>query len=158
MAAGPVSRYARAGLLSSRILTSAAVTSRRGSRLSSLPDLVLATAPPLATGLAIEVSENLAQSVFGRLAGYEGVNDADRLAHDPAMRAIVDRGGLDRAAASTSQMGRFETASLRDRLVKIVRHGRSITFQMAEVMAPRGLFEKILSIIAAPRPLPPARC
>jgi hypothetical protein len=52
------------------------------------------------------------QSVFGRLAGYEDVNDADRLAHDPAMRAIVDRDGLDRVAASTSQMGRFETARL----------------------------------------------
>ncbi len=49
------------------------------------------------------------QSVFGRLAGYEDVNDADRPAHDPAMRAVVDRQGLDRAAASTSQMGRFET-------------------------------------------------
>ena len=54
----------------------------------------------------------LRQSVFGRLAGYEDVNDADRLAHDPAMRAVVDRRGLDRAAASTSQMGRFETAWL----------------------------------------------
>jgi len=52
------------------------------------------------------------QSVFGRLAGYEDVNDAERLAHDPAMRAVVDRGGLDRRAASTSQMGRFETAWL----------------------------------------------
>jgi hypothetical protein len=52
------------------------------------------------------------QSVFGRLAGYEDVNDADRLAHDPAMRAVVDRGGLDRRAASTSQMGRFETGWL----------------------------------------------
>lgn len=51
----------------------------------------------------------LRQSVFGRLAGYEDVNDADRLAHDPAMGAVVDRGGLDRQAASTSQMGRFET-------------------------------------------------
>src|SRR5689334_7822113 len=51
----------------------------------------------------------LRQSVFGRLAGYEDVNDADRLAHDPAMRAVVDRGGLDRQAASASQMGRFET-------------------------------------------------
>ena len=29
------------------------------------------------------------QSVFGRLAGYEDVNDADRLAHDPAMRWVV---------------------------------------------------------------------
>src|ERR687883_833957 len=26
------------------------------------------------------------ESVFGRLAGYEDVNDADRLAHDSAMR------------------------------------------------------------------------
>ena len=52
------------------------------------------------------------QSVFGRLAGYEDVNDADRLAHDPAMRAVVDRTGLDRQAASTSQMARFETGWL----------------------------------------------
>ena len=54
----------------------------------------------------------LRQSVFGRLAGYEDVNDAERLAHDPAMRAVVGRDGLDRRAASTSQMGRFETAWL----------------------------------------------
>jgi hypothetical protein len=43
--------------------------------------------------------------------------------------------------------------TLRDRLAKIgakvVRHNRSITFQMAEVMVPRGLFEKILSAVAA---------
>jgi hypothetical protein len=51
----------------------------------------------------------LRQSVFGRLAGYEDVNDADRLSRDPAMRAVVDRKGLDRIAASTSQMARFET-------------------------------------------------
>jgi len=54
----------------------------------------------------------LRQSVFGRLAGYEDVNDAERLAHDPVMRAVVDRAGLDRQAASTSQMGRFETGWL----------------------------------------------
>src|SRR6476469_9020437 len=39
----------------------------------------------------------------------EDVNDAERLARDPAMRAIVGREGMDRLAASTSQMGRFET-------------------------------------------------
>jgi hypothetical protein len=49
------------------------------------------------------------QSVFGRLAGYEDVNDATRLAREPAMRTIVGREGLDRAAASSSQMGRLET-------------------------------------------------
>ena len=51
----------------------------------------------------------LRQSVYGRLAGYEDVNDAKRLSRDPAMRAVVDRCGLDRHAASTIQMGRFET-------------------------------------------------
>src|SRR5437660_9530208 len=28
------------------------------------------------------------QSVFGRLAGYEDVNDAERLRHDPALRSV----------------------------------------------------------------------
>jgi Transposase DDE domain group 1 len=51
----------------------------------------------------------LRQAVYGRLAGYEDVNDAARLARDPAMRAIVGREGMDRPAASGSQMGRFET-------------------------------------------------
>jgi hypothetical protein len=51
----------------------------------------------------------LRQSVFGRLAGYEDVNDADRLGRDPAMRWIVGGKAVIRDAASTSQMGRFET-------------------------------------------------
>jgi hypothetical protein len=51
----------------------------------------------------------LRQSVFGRLAGYEDVNDADRLGRDPAMRWIVGGKAVMRDAASTSQMGRFET-------------------------------------------------
>ncbi len=46
----------------------------------------------------------LRKSVFGRLAGYEDVNDAERHSHDPVMRAIVDLKGLDRMAASTSQL------------------------------------------------------
>src|SRR3954466_9913143 len=54
----------------------------------------------------------LRQAVYGRLAGYEDVNDAERLAHDPAMRAIVGREGIDRPAASSSEMGRFETGWL----------------------------------------------
>src|SRR3954447_6443359 len=52
------------------------------------------------------------QAVSGRLAGYEDVNDAERLAHDPAMRAIVGREGIDRPAASGSEMGRFQTEGL----------------------------------------------
>ena len=49
------------------------------------------------------------QAVYGGLAGYEDVNDAEPLARDPTMRAIVGREGLDRPAASSSEMGRFET-------------------------------------------------
>jgi len=51
----------------------------------------------------------LRQSVFGRLAGYEDVNDAERLARDPAMRWIVGGHAVSRQAASASQIGRFET-------------------------------------------------
>jgi Transposase DDE domain group 1 len=51
----------------------------------------------------------LRQSVFGRLAGYEDVNDAERLRHDPAMRWIVGGKAVQGCAASPSQMGRFET-------------------------------------------------
>ncbi len=54
----------------------------------------------------------LRQSVFGRLGGYEDVNDADRLGRDPAMRWIIGGRAVAKAAASTSQMGRFETEFL----------------------------------------------
>ncbi len=57
----------------------------------------------------------LRQSVYSRLAGYEDVNDAERLAVDPAMRHVV--GGraaqADKEAASTSGVGRFERSSSR---------------------------------------------
>ena len=51
----------------------------------------------------------LRQSVFSRLAGYEDVNDAERLRHDPAMRWIVGGKASHSCAASPSQIGRFET-------------------------------------------------
>ena len=51
----------------------------------------------------------LRQSAFGRVAGYEDVNDAERLRHDPAMRWIVGGKAVHGSAASPSQMGRFET-------------------------------------------------
>jgi len=47
--------------------------------------------------------------VFGRLAGYEDVNDAERLSCDPAMRWIAGGRAAEGCAASVSEMGRFET-------------------------------------------------
>jgi hypothetical protein len=51
----------------------------------------------------------LRQPVFGRLAGYEDVNDADRLCRDPAMGWVVGGNAPMGRAAAASQMGRFET-------------------------------------------------
>ena len=51
----------------------------------------------------------LRQSVYSRLAGYDDTNDADRLSQDPAMKVVVGWKGSDRNAASTREMGRFET-------------------------------------------------
>ena len=60
------------------------------------------------------LSPLLRQSIYGRLAGYEDVNDAERLCVDPAMRHVV--GGRasqpEKQAASTSEVGRFETEIL----------------------------------------------
>jgi hypothetical protein len=48
--------------------------------------------------------------------------------------------------------------TLRDKLIKIgakvVRHGRYVTFQLAEVAIPRRLFGEILRLIDGLRPKP----
>ena len=88
------------------------------------------------------------QSVFGRLAGYEDVNDADRLALDPVMRQVVGsravggawRGHFDCTCYHPNflfnQFGMLET-SLQLKLImfgaRVVRRARAITFQLAEV-------------------------
>jgi hypothetical protein len=52
----------------------------------------------------------------------------------------------------------WSLTTLRDRFVKIggklVRHGRYVTFQMAEIAVPRDLFADILSRIERLRPKP----
>ena len=67
-----------------------------------------------------------------------------------------------RTLALPAGVAQWSMTTLRDRLVKIgaevVRHGRSIAIQMAEVAVPRALFQEILSATAALRLSPPARC
>lgn len=55
------------------------------------------------------------QAVYGRLAGYEDVNDAERLRVDPAMRRVVGGRATEKEAASTRAMSRFEAAWLSSR-------------------------------------------
>jgi hypothetical protein len=97
-----------------------------GSRITSDAGLLAYRELDDALGLTVIAGETLAdarsgkngrheligllrQSVFGRLAGYEDVNDAERLRHDPAMRWLVGGKTASASAASPSQMGRFET-------------------------------------------------
>ena len=70
---------------------------------------------------------------------------------------------MTKAMALPEGVKQWSLTTLRDRLVKIgariVRHGRAIAFQMAEVMVPRALVKQNLDAIAALRLLPPtARC
>jgi Transposase DDE domain group 1 len=70
-------------------------------------------------------------------------------------------GNFLRTLALPAGVAQWSMTTLRDRLVKIgariVRHARSVTFQMAEVAVSRSLFQQILAAITALRPSPPAR-
>ena len=60
--------------------------------------------------------------------------------------------------ASTCSGVQILLTSLREKLVKIgakvVRHGRYVIFQMAEVAVPKELFQEILRLIDGLRPRP----
>jgi hypothetical protein len=60
----------------------------------------------------------------------------------------------------TSPCEDWSLTSLKEKLIKIgakvVRHGRYVIFQMAEVAVPRELFQEILRLIAELRQQPPS--
>src|SRR5260370_30436068 len=56
----------------------------------------------------LPLADLVLQSVYSRLAGYEGSNDAERLSQDPAFRLIGSEKGLERGAALTSRLQSFE--------------------------------------------------
>jgi len=58
------------------------------------------------------LADLLRQSVYSRLAGYEDVNDAERLSQDPTFRLIGSEKIWERGAALTSRLQSFETEML----------------------------------------------
>jgi hypothetical protein len=58
------------------------------------------------------LADLLRQSVYSRLAGYEDVNDAERLSQDPTFRLIGSAKIWERGAALTSRLQSFETEML----------------------------------------------
>ncbi len=77
----------------------------------------------------------LRQSVYSRLAGYEDVNDAERLCHDPTFRLIGSEKIWDRGAALTSRLQTFETEMLaeEDNFAGLARLNRAL-IDRAEAM------------------------
>ena len=73
-----------------------------------------------------------------------------------------NRANFLRTLALPDEVKQWSLTTLRERMVKIgariVRHGRSVNFQMAEVAVSRAIFREMLGAIAALRPLPPAQC
>ena len=60
----------------------------------------------------LPLSDLLRQSVYSRMAGYEDVNDAERLSQDPTFRLIGSEKIWERGAALTSRLQSFETELL----------------------------------------------
>jgi hypothetical protein len=60
----------------------------------------------------LPLADLLRQSVYSRLAGYEDVNDAERLSQDPTLRLISSEKIWERGAALTSRLQSFETEVL----------------------------------------------
>ena len=63
----------------------------------------------------LPLADLLRQSVYSRIAGYEDVNDAERLSQDPTFRLIGAEKIWERGAAPTSRLQSFETELLTPR-------------------------------------------
>ena len=67
---------------------------------------------PRGTNTRLPLADLLRQSVYSRLAGYEDMNDAERLSQDPTFRLIGSEKIWERGAALTSRLQTFETEIL----------------------------------------------
>jgi hypothetical protein len=87
----------------------------------------------------LPLSDLLRQSVYSRLAGYEDVNDAERLSQDPTFRLIGSKKILERGAALTSRLQSFETGVLtqEDNLAGLAALNRELIARVEAIASPR---------------------
>src|SRR5262249_39596495 len=100
----------------------------QGSRVTSDGDLILVReldgrlgfsdliahhiSDPRGKNIQFPLADLVRQSVYRRLAGYEDVNDAEHLSHDPTFRLISSEKICERGAALSSRVHSFETEAL----------------------------------------------
>ncbi len=100
----------------------------QGSRVTSDGGLILVRELDERLGFSILIAQHLTdsrskntkfaladlirQSVYSRLAGYEDMNDAERVSQDPTFRLIGSEKIWERGAALTSRLQSFETELL----------------------------------------------
>ena len=87
----------------------------------------------------LPLTDLVRQSVYSRLAGYEDVNDAERLSQDPAFRLIGSEKVLERGAALTSRLQSFETELLTqpENLAGLARISRELIAKAEVIDSPR---------------------
>jgi hypothetical protein len=89
--------------------------------------------------MQLPLADLVRQSVYSRLAGYEDVNDAERLSQDPAFRLIGSRKIWERGAALTSRLQSFETELLTQakNLAGLARINRELVAKVEAIASPR---------------------
>ena len=87
----------------------------------------------------LPLADLLRQSVYSRLAGYEDVNDAERLSQDPAFRLIGSEKIWERGAALTSRLQSFETEVLtqEENLAGLAALNRELVAKAEAIDSPR---------------------
>ena len=89
--------------------------------------------------IQLPLADLLRQSIYSRLAGYEDVNDAERLSQDPTFRLIGSKKLWERGAALTSRLQSFETMLLTraDNLGGLATLNRELIARAEALAAPR---------------------
>ena len=87
----------------------------------------------------LPLADLLRQSVYSRLAGYEDMNDAERISQDPTFRLIGSEKIWERGAALTSRLQSFETELLtqEENLAGLAAINRGLIAQAETIESPQ---------------------